>query len=66
MLVGAFGHWVGVRITNNASPFPTDYAIDLPTISQSLLAPTVAVALGAIIPAKRIAATSIGKAMAYE
>jgi len=66
VLVGIFGHWIGVRITNNASPFPTDYAIDLPTIAQSLIAAAIAVALGAIVPASRIARTSIGRAMAYE
>lgn len=66
VLVGMFGHWIGVRITNNASPFPTDYAIDAGTVVQALIAAFIAVAAGAIIPATRVAKRSIGTAMGYE
>lgn len=50
LLIGSFGHWVGVRVTNHATPFPTDYAFNLPTVAQALGAAAIAVALGAIIP----------------
>lgn len=66
VVVGSFGHWVGVRVTNNASPFPTDYAFSVLTTGQALVAGSVAVVLGALVPAHRIARAHIGTAMAYE
>lgn len=64
--VGLFGHWSGVRITNNASPFPTDYAVSLPTIAQAVAAAGVAVILGALLPALQMSRSGLGRAVAYE
>ncbi len=64
--VGALGHWVGVRITNNTSPFPTEYAFSPSTTLQALTAAALALGLGALIPATHIARADIRDAMAYE